>query len=236
MTPYGRYCTELFVREIVRLGCAVVSGLAFGIDGIAHRAALDQGGQTVAVLGGGIDDRTIYPRAHTSLAQDILKAGGALISEYPPGMGCRKHHFPERNRIVAGLAEAVLVIEAPRRSGSMITARLALESGREVWAVPGPIDHANSEGVNWLISQGATPVTSRDDVAYALGFEPEIKVQKLDGDEARIAECLKERAMFIDEIALKISLSIPETTTLLTRLEMSENVRSLGDGRFTLYT
>ncbi|HJV32635.1 MAG TPA: DNA-processing protein DprA, partial [Patescibacteria group bacterium] len=172
MTPYGRACVELLVPEIVRLGLPVVSGLALGIDGAAHEAALEAGGRTVAVIGSGADDASIYPRAHFGLAKRILEAGGAVVSEYPTGAPGLPHHFPERNRIVAALSSAVLVIEAPKKSGAMITARLALETGRDVWAVPGPITHPNSEGPNALIRDGATPISCADDIALALGAVP----------------------------------------------------------------
>lgn len=237
MTPYGRFCTELLVREIVRLGLVVVSGLAFGIDAVAHRTALHEKGRTIAVLGGGIDDRSIYPRAHYGLAQEILKSGGALLSEYPPRSGCRKHHFPERNRIVAGLPETVLVIEAPRKSGSMITARLALESGREVWAVPGPINHANSEGVNWLISQGATPITSVDDISAELGLaSSETPLDNLSSEMRTIMETLRTESMNIDQIINKTGLATHSVGALLVELEMKGFVKNLGDGRYCVYT
>lgn len=236
MTPYGASVAGMASETLVRLGITVVSGLALGIDGKAHTAALGAGGKTVAVLGSGVDDASIYPRLHFRLAQEILKAGHALISEYPPGSGCRKHHFHARNRLIAGLSEAVLVIEAPRRSGAMMTARLALENGRDVWAVPGAITHPNSEGPNALIMDGATPITCPEDIADALGLELEKAILEVDEREADMLDALRDGCDTMDAIALRMGESPRTVAALLAELELRGVVRALGGGRYSLYT
>ncbi len=240
MSPYGRACVELLVPEIIRLGLPIVSGLALGIDGIAHEAALSEGGVTVAVIGSGVDDRSLYPRAHAALAKNILAKDGAVISEYPPGTPSMPYHFPERNRIIAALSRAVLVIEAPRKSGAMITARLALEMGRDVWAVPGAITHPNSEGPNSLIRNGATPITTQDDIAAALGLAPRQAALPIlnacSPEERSILELLAAGTDTPDAIARALCKPIPAISALLTGLELHGTVRTVGGGRYTLYT
>lgn len=240
MSPYGAACVDLLVPEIVRLGLAVVSGLALGVDGAAHEAALRAGGTTVAVIGSGVDDASVYPRAHSGLARRILENGGALISEYPPGAPSLPHHFPARNRIIAALSSAVLVIEAPRKSGAMITARLALEMGRDVWAVPGPITHPNAEGPNALIRDGATPIAGPDDVAAALGLAPgqsRLPMPSAPTPEERtlLAEISAGRET-ADALAKALDRPVSDVSRLLTALELSGAVRAVGGGRYTLYT
>jgi DNA processing protein len=240
MSAYGRAVAELLVPEIVRLGRPVVSGLALGIDGVAHDAALRSGGATIAVLGGGIDDASIYPRAHAGLAKRILEGGGAVVSEYPAGAPGLPHHFPERNRIVAALSAAVLAIEAPRKSGAMITARLALEMGRDVWAVPGPITHPNSEGPNALIRDGATPITCADDIAHALGAKPRQErlpmPDSLPPEERAVLEAVAAGHDTADALSRVLKRPIGAVAGLLTSLELSDAIRPVGGGRYTLYT
>ncbi len=158
---YGRDATVSFVVGLVRAGYTIVSGLARGIDGIAHRTALEVGGDTVGVLGTGLD--VPYPPEHEELIEAVAERG-CLVSEFPPGTPARKYHFPQRNRIIAGLARGVLVVEAPEKSGAMITAEYALEEGKEVFAVPGPIHNPTSAGTNRLIQEGAALVTSAADI------------------------------------------------------------------------
>jgi len=171
MTPYGRKLATQLTRGLVQYGVTIISGLARGIDGVAHRAALEMQGRTIAVLGGGIS--RIYPKEHVGLAGRIIE-NGALISEYHPLMEPNKGTFPQRNRIVAGMSIGVLVVEAPRKSGAMITARLAYEQGRELFAVPGNVDSQASGGCNQLIRDGAVLVESVDDIFESLGplFKP----------------------------------------------------------------
>ncbi|MDD4996162.1 MAG: DNA-processing protein DprA [Patescibacteria group bacterium] len=163
---YGKKTTEYFVNVLVQAGLTIISGLALGIDGLAHQIALENHGRTLAVLGSGLD--IIYPPKHKKLAKEIIKSGGALLSEYPPKTRPSKLTFPARNRIVSGLSLGVLVIEAPIKSGALITARFALEQGREVFAVPGGIYNENSQGCNFLIKMGAKPVTKPEEILEIL--------------------------------------------------------------------
>jgi DNA processing protein len=168
-TDYGAHVARSLARELAAAGVVVISGLARGVDGWAHRGSLDAGGATVAVLGCGIDRD--YPRAHATLAGEIA-ATGLVVSEYPPGVAPAPWRFPARNRIVAGLALAAVVVEARERSGALITADLALEEGREVLAVPGEITSALSQGANGLLRVGATPATRAADILEAIGVAP----------------------------------------------------------------
>src|SRR5262249_19620451 len=153
---------------LAKSGAVIVSGLALGIDAMAHRAALDAGAKTVAVLACGLDQ--IYPSSNRGLAAEILETGGALISEYEPGTPPLKHHFPERNRIIAGLCLGVLVTESPREGGDMITAAKAVKENRVLMAVPGNITSPNSAGPNHILTRGGVPITSFTDAVVALGF------------------------------------------------------------------
>jgi len=155
LSDYGRECISQILSGFEDLPISIVSGLALGADACAHQQALNNSLHTVAVLGSGIDDLSIYPRSHYALAKDILGAGGGIISEYPPGTAAFPAFFPTRNRIIAGMSNAVLVAEAGTKSGTFITAQSALEEGRDLWAVPGPITHSQSAGTNLLIFQGA---------------------------------------------------------------------------------
>ena len=168
-SAYGAQVARTLGRDLAAAGVVVVSGLARGVDGEAHRGSLEGGGKTVAVLGCGIDRD--YPRSHAELARRIV-ASGAVISEYPPGVEPAPWRFPARNRIIAGLALATVVVEARERSGALITADFALELGRDVFAVPGEITSALSAGTNDLLRQGAAPLTSVRDVLEAAGIEP----------------------------------------------------------------
>ncbi len=240
MSAYGRACVELLVPEIVRLGLPVVSGLALGIDGAAHEATLRANGRTAAVIGSGVDDRSVYPRAHLALAKRIIESNGAVISEYAPGVPSLPHHFPERNRIIAALSKAVLVIEAPKKSGAMITARLALEMGREVWAVPGPITHPNAEGPNTLIRDGAVPITSIDDIAATLGFVPRQAtlptLEIFSPEERALLEKIRAGVDTADALSRTLGRPITSVSVMLTGLELRNAVRAVGCGRYTFYT
>lgn len=161
-TDYGRNITKKLAYDIAKSKINIVSGLAKGIDGIAHRGAILAGGKTIAVLGNGLD--TIYPTENIPLAKEILKTGGAIISEYPLGEKPQKQNFPERNRIVSGMSKGVVVVEAKEKSGTLITVDFALEQGRDVFVVPGNINQENSTGTNELIKQGAKLITSYKDV------------------------------------------------------------------------
>ena len=169
-TNYGREATERIIAGLAGYPICIVSGLAMGIDGIAHRAALGSGLRTVAIPGSGLDQSIIYPRVHLNLAREIINNDGALISEFESDLRAAPWTFPQRNRIMAGITQGTLVIEAEEKSGTLITARLALDYNRNVFTVPGPIFSATSKGTNNLLRQGATPITSAKDLLEELGF------------------------------------------------------------------
>ena len=219
-TDYGAHVACMFGRELVVSGVLVVSGLARGVDGWAHRGALDAGGSTVAVLGCGIDRD--YPRAHAALAARIASTG-LLVSEYPPGVEPAPWRFPARNRIVAGLSAATLVVEARERSGALITADLALEEGRDVLAVPGEITSALSHGTNALIRLGATPATQVDDVLELLGLER--RENPVDfppgGSAAAVLAAVDGGARTADELVRGTRLSAGAVAAALVELELA---------------
>lgn len=169
-TNYGREACERIIAGLAGYPIVIVSGLAMGIDGIAHRAALNAGLHTIAIPGSGLDQSVIYPRTHLNLAYEIVENGGALLSEYEPEFHAAPWTFPQRNRIMAGITQGTLIIEAEEKSGTLITARMALDYNRNVFTVPGPIFSATSKGTNNLLRQGATPITSAKDLLEELGF------------------------------------------------------------------
>lgn len=170
-SPYARLAINHLLPPVIAADITIISGLALGVDTLAHRAALSSKGRTLAVLGSGLKADDLYPRENRRLAEDLVATGGTIISEFPPGTPPYRQNFPRRNRLIAGLSRAVLVIEAAERSGALITARYALEQGREVLAVPGNIFSAVSYGTNRLIKDGATPATSSEDILEIFGRE-----------------------------------------------------------------
>jgi DNA processing protein len=219
-SPYGAQVARRLGRELARAGVVVVSGLARGIDGEAHRGALETDGHTVAVLGCGIDRD--YPAAHAELARQIAERS-LLVSEYEPGVEPAPWRFPARNRIVAGLCAATIVVEARERSGALITADFALEEGREVFAVPGEITSALSAGANALLRLGATPLTAASDVLEALGIEPDPAPVVPQGP---LLELLPATA---DELVRKTGLPPGEVVAALAELELA-GLATEGDG------
>ena len=210
---YGASVARSLARELAAAGLVVVSGLARGVDGEAHRGALDAGGTTVAVLGCGIDRD--YPAAHADLARRIAETG-LIVSEYAPGVEPAPWRFPARNRVVAGLAAATVVVEARERSGALITADLALEEGREVFAVPGEITSALSGGTNSLLKLGASPLTSAADVLSAFGIEAEAPKER-----SPLLELLPATA---DELVRATGLDASEIARKLVELELAGRV------------
>lgn len=219
-SPYGSQVGRMLGRELAAAGLIVVSGLARGIDGEAHRGALDAGGVTLAVLGCGIDRD--YPASHAQLSRRIEERG-LVVSEYEPGVEPAPWRFPARNRIIAGLCEAVVVVEARERSGALITADFALDEGREVFAVPGEITSALSYGTNALLKLGATPLTSPRDVFDALGIEQAPVEPSGDvSDEARqLLELVGDAPVGADELAARSSLDAGAVSVVLTELELA---------------
>jgi DNA processing protein len=222
-SDYGAHVARELARDLARAGVVVVSGLARGIDGCAHRGALDAGGETVAVLGCGIDRD--YPRAHAQLAAHVAGTG-LIVAEYPPGVAPAPWRFPARNRIVAGLTIATVVVEARERSGALITADLALDEGREVLAVPGQITSGLSRGTNALLRTGAVPVTCADDVLEAIGVEPAAKPQPEPppGAPRAVLAAIDDGAQTADEIARATGLAADEVAAALVELELSAHV------------
>ena len=218
---YGRSVARMLASKAAAAGVVVVSGLARGVDGEAHRGALGAGGLTVAVLGCGIDRD--YPAAHSELARSIVATGGLIVSEYEPGVEPAPWRFPARNRIIAGLARATVVVEARERSGALITADFALEDGREVLVVPGEITSALSAGANGLLRQGATPVTCAADVLEAIGVERVAAAPKIPdvAGAAAVVEALSEGAATPDELVRATSLSAGGVAAALVELELA---------------
>jgi DNA processing protein len=214
-------------RELAAAGLVVVSGMARGIDGEAHRGALDAGGSTVAVLGCGIDRD--YPAAHAELARRICERG-LVVSEYEHGVEPAPWRFPARNRIIAGLCHATVVVEARERSGALITADFALEEGREVLAVPGEITSSLSAGTNALLRLGATPVTSADDVLEVLGLtRPRRAEPELTPLARALLEGLRDEALTADELMRAVRVDSSQASAALLELELARLV-SLEDG------
>ncbi|OGI37777.1 MAG: DNA protecting protein DprA [Candidatus Moranbacteria bacterium RIFOXYD1_FULL_44_12] len=233
-TEYGQRATQNLCRDLVRAGLTIVSGLALGIDAIAHRATLDAEGSTIAVLGTGIDDETIYPRDNFNLAHDILANGGTLITEYPPKTPSLKQNFPARNRIMAGITLGTLVVEAALDSGSLITAGLALESGREVFAVPGPIFSPQSAGANFLLKSGAKLVESATDVLQELNLSesnrpaPQKIYEPKTREEKKIWNALSSDPLHVDRLVKLTRLNPATIGSTLATLEIQGVVKNIG--------
>ena len=237
ITPYGRYVTEQLARQLAEQGVIIISGLALGVDGLAHKAALEVGGLAIAVLPGPLD--AIAPATNQPLAEKILKQGGALISEYEPGSFPAKQNFIARNRLVAGIAQAVLITEAAEKSGSLHTARFALEQGKEVLAVPGNITSSRSVGTNNLLKSGAMPVTSYMDVMHAIGLQPhQTKITAVRGrtsHEQIILDLLLRGITDGEQLLTASQLTVSQFNQALTMLEISQKVRSLGANQWAIY-
>jgi DNA processing protein len=219
-SSYGSHVARVFGRELAGAGLVVVSGLARGVDGEAHRGALEAAGLTVAVLGCGVDRD--YPAAHGELARRIC-VEGLVVSEYAPGVEPAPWRFPARNRIIAGLAQATVVVEARERSGALITADLALEEGREVFAVPGEITSALSDGTNGLLRLGASVVTSAADVLDVFGLCPaEPETPALSPTAERVLARIRDAPASADELVRALGLDAATVATALAELELHE--------------
>lgn len=235
-TPYGKEVTTKIASELAARGIVIVSGLALGVDGLAHKAALEAGGTTLAVLGCGLP--RIYPTAHQQLAKTIVEKGGAIISEYDKDELARPHYFLERNRIVSGLADAIIITEAASRSGTLNTAAHALEQGKEIFVVPGNITSAMSLGCNSLLKQGATPLISSDDVLEVIAPEllkPQTSLALGNTPiEQKVIEAMQSGIRDGDEIQKSLEISATELSTALTMLEINGVIRNLGANQWTL--
>jgi DNA processing protein len=243
-TSYGRRVAERLAADLARAGWTILSGLARGIDGVAHRGALQAGGRTIAVLAGGLS--RIYPPEHSELA-DQVTTSGALVTEAAMRMEPMAGLFPARNRIISGLARAVVVVEANEKSGALITARLAGEQGRTVLAVPGPVDSDPSAGSNALIRRGAVLCRGADDVLEELnataplvpsadGAPAPPRQQEpppgLDETQRRVWDFLAEQVQHVDDMARQLQIAVPELSRTLMLLEMKRAVRRLPGNRY----
>jgi DNA processing protein len=230
-SAYGNSITELISAHLAANGITIVSGLARGIDAVAHKAALDAGGRTIAVLGSGLD--TIYPPEHRQLAEEIMKQG-AVITDYPLGTRPEPTNFPPRNRIISGLSLAVIVTEAGEGSGALITAGFAADQGRDVMAVPGDISRVTSKGSNRLIREGAQPVLGVDDVLEALDLELMERQEAIeralpdDHNERKVLQTLSDEPQHVNDIYNSNQLTMPEITASLSMLELKGRVRHVG--------
>jgi DNA processing protein len=230
VTSYGKTITEQLARELAQQGVVIISGLALGVDGIAHQACLEAKGQTIAVLPTGLDN--ISPRAHVQLARDILQQGGVLLSEYPEKTSPLLVNFIARNRLVAGLADAVLITEAAEKSGTLHTANFALEQGKSVFAVPGNITSPMSKGCNKLIKAGAAPVTEVEDILAALHINTSEQTKLITADtkeEHIILGLLQEGVSDGHELLTRSELSPQVFNQTLTMLEISGTIKPLGN-------
>ncbi len=233
-TDYGRAVTHQLASNLARAGIVIVSGLALGTDALAHRAALEAGGKTLAVLAHGLD--RIYPTSNRGLAEQILATGGALVSEYDVGEVPYRQRFPARNRIIAGLSHAVIIPEADASSGSLITANFALNQNRLVMAVPGNITSLRSAGPNNLIKSGAIPVTDATDVLAALNLEsPMLATTPVKADsreEATILDLIAEGHTTTQALIENSGLPASQFANVITLMEISGKVRNLGAGQW----
>lgn len=229
ITPYGQMVTEKLVADLARNGFVIVSGLALGVDSCAHETTLKNSGITVAVLGSGIDK--IYPSWNYRLAGRIINQGGAIVSEYPLGTPAMKHHFPERNRIISGLSRGVLVSEGGVKSGALITARQALEQGREVFAVPNNITKVSLSGTNHLIRRGEAKLVERvEHILEEFQMEPARQQLSFDFDdtEKTLLTSLSNGGKTMDELIIDTSWSISRLSEIITNLQLKGAVRGEG--------
>ncbi len=238
-TAYGKDVTRMLVKDLAGAGVTIISGLAHGIDAMAHRTALDVGGRTFAVMGNGID--SIYPREHKNLANDILGAG-ALISEFPLKSQPEAHHFPQRNRLISGLSLGVIIVEAPEKSGALITATFALEQGREVYGVPGNIFSAASRGVNQLLQEGAKLVTSAQDILEDLVItrqqltvrEAIAEVVPLSETQILLLRAFTAESCHMDDLIRATGFTTPMAVGALTTLELQGYVEQDRGGLYRI--
>lgn len=233
VTPYGRQVTTQLATGLANKGIAIVSGLALGVDGLAHQAALDTGSYTVAVLACGLD--RFYPSTHHNMAKKILASGGAIISEYPEGTEPFKTNFIARNRIVSALCDGLLITEATERSGTLHTVNFALQQGKTVMAVPGNITSVNSSGTNNLIKTGATPITSIDDVLNALNLGQQTSLMSViaaSAEEAILLQLMQKGMTDGGELQSASKLTPEIFNQTLTMLEITAKIRPLGAGHW----
>src|SRR3989338_2961947 len=225
-TSYGKEACEKIIAGLKGYPIVIISGFAMGIDTIAHKKAMQVGLTTIVFPGSGLSDEAIYPKTNVRLMNEVVESGGCLISEFEPDFKATRWGFPMRNRLMAGISKAVLIIEAEEKSGTLITARLTTEYNRDLLVVPGPIFSANSRGTNRLLRAGATPITCPEDVLEALGFEPEENKEKqaklfLDlSPEEKIVVAILREPFQRDDLIRSMKMSTPAANALLSIMEI----------------
>ena len=243
-SSYGKEVAFNFAKELSRAGVIIVSGLARGIDTMAHKGALAVGGKTIAVLGTGISEKIMYPKENIGLAKEIVDKGGCLMSEYPPETQATKFTFPDRNRIISGISLGVLVVEAKFKSGALITSRYAKQQNKKIFSVPGSIYSLNSKGPHALIKNGAILVEKPTDILKVLGIDntPSINQTKLNLNnqnntnevERTIIQILNESNSDIDEIIEKTHREVAEISSCLSLMEIEGKIKNLGGNIYAL--
>ncbi len=239
-SSYGKQVALEIAGDLAEAGLTIVSGLAPGIDSFSHMATLERGKRTIAILGTGLDEKSIYPKENLKLARKILELGGSLISEYPPGTHGSEFTFPQRNRIISGISLGVLVIEAKQKSGALITANWAKKQGRKIFAIPGQIHSLNSEGCHYLIKhEVAKLVESANDILKELNLPAgrQVYQKEITGEtpaENLILEVLKEEALDIDKIIERTKLSAVTVASTLAILEIKGEVKNLGGNIYAI--
>ncbi len=230
-STYGKEACRKIIGGLMGYNFVIVSGLALGIDSIAHWSAMENNLPTIAIPGSGLDEKVLHPHSHKKLAREILESGGALLSEFPWDMPASVYTFPQRNRIIAGISAGTLVIEAPERSGALITANFSLDFNRDVFAVPGSIFSENSKGTNKLIKQGAVPVSSAEDILSSFGIEAEEENSKinlpLSPIEEKIMSALNE-PIGKDDLTRKLKMPATEINPILTMMEINNLIKESG--------
>lgn len=236
ITSYGKSTLPFILEPLLAQHITIVSGLAYGVDSTAHQLAVQKGCRTIALLGSGVDSKSIYPKDHTLLAEDIIATGGAILSEYPPGTPALKQHFIARNRIISGLSVGTLVVECDLRSGTLITVGHALDQNRQVYAIPGPIYASNSQGPNNIIKMGGKLVTEAADILSDLHIDaqnPQNTSNTTDTkEEAVIMKLLSNEPLYADTLIQSSSLTAGQVTTALTFLEMKGKIKNIGGGQY----
>jgi DNA processing protein len=239
-TTYGQQVTEKIVKELATNNLTIISGLALGIDALAHSAAIEVGGKTIAVLGSGLDQQNIYPWQNRYLADKIQAHEGLILSEYPLGTLPLKHHFPQRNRLISGLSLGTLVVEAGEKSGAIITALHALEQNRDVFAIPGSIYSPYSAGTNSLIKMGAKLIASAQDIVETLDLTRAVsyiesrKIIPESGEEKLILSRLNYEPIYIDDLVRLTKLDTSVINSTLTIMEMKGMIKNLGGMQYVL--
>lgn len=236
-SDYGKQTALEIAGDLAEAGLIIISGMAPGIDTFCHQAAVERKKKTIAVLGTGLDEKTIYPQSNLKLAEKILETGGCLISEYPEGTRGTHFTFPQRNRIIAGLSMGVLVIEAKQKSGSLITAEWARKQKKKIFAVPGPIHSLNSKGPNYLIKNGAKLVENANDVLKELNLPELAKSKSIGGEnpeEDLILGSLKEESLHIDKVIEKTKLPAAIVASSLAILEIKDKIKNLGNNIYAI--